>query len=145
MRRSLVPALALAAFLSLLTIAAPGVHAEMTDADRAKRWFLEHDRNQDGYIDIDEVMGYEQKLFKRMDSQGTGRIREDQYCAGVPAANTVEIDRCHTRFTRIDAEGDGYITLKETEDFYRAALEAADLDKDGKVSLEEFMAATLGQ
>jgi Ca2+-binding EF-hand superfamily protein len=144
MRRLLLSALTLAALLSVTTVALPA-HAEMSDAERAKRWFLEHDRNQDGYITIDEVMGYEQKLFKRMDSQGVGRVREDQYCAGIPATNTVELDRCHVRFTRIDAEGDGYITLKEIEDFYRAALDAADQDKDGQVSLDEFMAATQGQ
>ena len=138
---TLAPILALAALLCLLQPA----RAQASDADRAKQWFLQHDRDHDGYITLEEVMGYEEKLFKRMDQEGTGRLREDQYCAGIPSTNSVEIDRCHARFNKIDANGDAYITLDEIQDFYRIVLQTADQDQDGKVTLAEFMAATVGQ
>src|SRR3954470_4533190 len=73
---ALAPILAIAALLCLLQPAM----AQATDAEWAKQWFLQHDRNHDGYITLDEVMGYEEKLFKRMDQEGAGRLREDQYC-----------------------------------------------------------------
>ena len=87
---ALAPLLALAALLCLLQPAG----AQPSDADRAKQWFLEHDRDHDGYITLEEVMGYEEKLFKRMDQEGAGRLREDQYCAGIPSTNSVELERC---------------------------------------------------
>jgi Ca2+-binding EF-hand superfamily protein len=133
--------LALAALLCLLQPA----RAQPSDADRAKEWFVEHDRDHSGYITLEEVMGYEARRFKRMDQEGTGRLREDQYCAGIPSTNSVEIDSCHARFNKIDANGDAYITLDELQDFYRIVLQTADQDQDGKVTLAEFMAATVGQ
>jgi Ca2+-binding EF-hand superfamily protein len=138
---ALAPMLALAALLCLLQPA----RAQPSDADRAKEWFVEHDRDHSGYITLEEVMGYEARRFKRMDQEGTGRLREDQYCAGIPSTNSVEIDRCHARFNKIDANGDAYITLDELQDFYRIVLQTADQDQDGKVTLAEFMAATVGQ
>jgi Ca2+-binding EF-hand superfamily protein len=138
---ALAPILAIAALLCLLQPAM----AQATDAERAKQWFLQHDRNHDGYITLDEVMGYEEKLFKRMDQEGAGRLREDQYCGGIPANNGVELERCHARFAKIDADGDAYITPDELQDFYRIVLQTADQDQDGKVTLAEFMAATVGQ
>jgi Ca2+-binding EF-hand superfamily protein len=138
---ALAPMLALAALLCLMRPAG----AQTTDADRAKQWFLQHDRDHNGYITLDEVMGYEEKLFKRMDQEGAGRLREDQYCAGIPSTNSVELERCHTRFNKIDANGDAYITLDEIQDFYRIVLQTADQNQDGKVTLAEFMAATAGE
>jgi hypothetical protein len=38
--------------------------AQMSDEDRARRWFMEHDRDHDGYVTLDEVMAYEGKLFE---------------------------------------------------------------------------------
>jgi Ca2+-binding EF-hand superfamily protein len=138
---ALVPLLTFAALLCLLQ----PVSAQVSDADRAKQWFLQHDRDHDGYITLDEVMGYEEKLFNRMDQERTGRLREDQYCGGIPSTNDVELQRCHARFAKIDANGDAYITLDELQDYYRIVLQTADQDQDGKVTLAEFMAATVGQ
>lgn len=126
--------------LALLLLAAQPLRAQMTDQQRAQQWFLQHDRNHDGYITLDEVMGYEAKLFQRMDQEGNGRLRQDEYCGGIPAANLPEIDRCHARFAKIDTDGDSYVTLDEIQEYYRAILQAADQDQDGKVSEAEFIA-----
>jgi hypothetical protein len=80
----------------------------------------------------------------RVGRHRTGRLREDEYCAGIPATNLTELDRCHTRFVRIDCTGGGYITLDEIRDFYKLVLQTADQNNDGKVSLDEWLAATLG-
>jgi Ca2+-binding EF-hand superfamily protein len=43
--------------------------AQTFDTRRAKECFVEHDRNHDGYVTLEEVMGYETKLFNRMDGE----------------------------------------------------------------------------
>jgi Ca2+-binding EF-hand superfamily protein len=139
MRPASLPA-ALLAFAALVVFVAPAI-AQPTEADRAKEWFVEHDRNHDGYVTLDEVMGYEAKRFRRMDSEGTGRVREDQFCGGIPSTNIAEINRCHARFAKVDADGDAYVTLDEIQEYDRALLQSADQDQDGKVSEAEFMAA----
>jgi Ca2+-binding EF-hand superfamily protein len=141
------PAPFLASMLALavlVSLASPAL-AQPTEADRAKEWFVEHDRNHDGYLTLEEVMGYEAKRFRRMDSEGTGRLREDQFCGGIPTTNTAEIGRCHARFAKIDTDGDAYATLDEIQAYDRAILQSADQDQDGKVSLEEFMALSGSQ
>jgi hypothetical protein len=118
--------------------------AQTFEAGRAKEWFVEHDRNHDGYVTLDEVMGYETKLFNRMDDKQTGRLREDQYCAGIPSYNLAEQKRCHSRFAQIDADNDGYINLEEIRDFYRLTLQTADQRGDGRITLEEWLAVAVG-
>jgi len=126
---------------ALLTVAASAL-AQMSEEDRAKRWFLEHDRNHDGYVTVDEALAYEAKVFHRMDVKRHNRLMQDEFCAGIPTVQTGEADRCHLLFAKIDASGDAYITLEEDQSYYRTLLENADKDQDGKVSLEEFLAAT---
>ena len=119
--------------------------AQQTNEALAKEWFVEHDRDHDGYITLDEVMGYEAKRFRRMGPDDVGRLREDQYCAGIPITNIAEMKRCHTRFTKIDANGDAYITLDEIHEYYRALLQSADQNQDGRITWEEFKAVAGGQ
>ena len=116
--------------------------AQTDGSQEAKLWFAAHDRNHDGFITVDEVIGYETKLFIRMDNEKSGRLRQDQYCAGIPTYNRAEQNRCHDRFVKIDADHDAYITLEEIQDFYRLVLQAADLRGDGHVTLDEWLAAT---
>ena len=142
-----VTSLALAALLAssaLLPFSRP-LLAQQTNETLAKEWFVEHDRDHDGYITLDEVMGYEAKRFKRMGPDDAGRLREDQYCAGIPTTNTAEVNRCHTRFTKIDANGDAYITLDEIHEYYRALLQSVDQNQNGKITWEEFKAVAGSQ
>jgi hypothetical protein len=43
--------------------------AQTFDTRRTKEWFVEHDRNHAGYVTQEELMGYETKLFNRMDGE----------------------------------------------------------------------------
>src|SRR6266481_733649 len=125
---SLVCLVLLLEFLNVLP-----AQAQTSEEDRSIHWFQAHDRDHDGYLTVDEVIGYEMKLFQRMDRDGSGRLREDEYCGGIPATNTAELNRCHNRFNHIDANGDGYITPEKVADFYRLVLQTADQKGDGKV------------
>jgi hypothetical protein len=60
----------------------------------------------------------------------------------IDAAGLLVIGRAlRTRIARIDANGDAYIALDEVQDFYRLVLRSADRNSDGKVSLDEWLAA----
>jgi Ca2+-binding EF-hand superfamily protein len=127
-----------------LTLTRP-LLAQQTNETLAKEWFVEHDRDHDGYITLDEVMGYEAKRFRRMGPDDAGRLREDQYCAGIPITNIAEMKRCHTRFTKIDVNGDAYITLDEIQEYYRALLQSVDQNQNGRITWDEFKAVAGSQ
>ena len=114
--------------------------AQQSASDRAKRWFMENDRDHDGYLTVDEVVAYQLKLLRRMDLFGDGNISPQEYCANTSYGSADEIARCHRQFAEIDANGDGYITAEEVTEYYRLLLETADVKKDGKVSLDEWLA-----
>src|ERR1700674_67779 len=71
-------------FVLALSVVLP-TSAEMSIEEHAKRWFMEHDRNGDGFLTVDEVVHYELKLFKRKDITGAGKLSLGEYCAGIPA------------------------------------------------------------
>jgi Ca2+-binding EF-hand superfamily protein len=118
--------------------------AQQSAADWAKRWFMENDRDHDGYLTADEVIAYQLKLLKRMDRFDDGNISPQEYCAGIDPSRSADMARCHKQFAAIDANGNGYITAEEVTNYYQLVLKAADVNKDDKVSLEEWLAAQGG-
>jgi EF hand len=108
---------------------------------RAKVWLTPHDRDRDGFLTIDEVVGYESKAFRREDLDGDGRISAAEFVTGIPPEL---VERYRKRFAEMDANGDGYLTLDEVNGYYRRILQAANRDGDGKVSLDEWLAVAHG-
>ena len=47
-----------------LFVDATSTAAQQSGADRAKRWFLQNDRDHDGYLTADEVIAYPTKTPK---------------------------------------------------------------------------------
>jgi Ca2+-binding EF-hand superfamily protein len=127
-------------FVLALSVVLP-TSAEMSIEEHAKRWFMEHDRNGDGFLTVDEVVHYELKLFKRKDITGAGKLSLGEYCAGIPADLTEEADLCHRRFAAINASRNGFVTPEEIADYFGRVLQAADKNGDGKISLDEWLAA----
>jgi Ca2+-binding EF-hand superfamily protein len=133
-------------YLLAATLCLAGLFADVTStaaqesaADWAKRWFKENDRDHDGNLTADEVIAYQLKLLKRMDRFDDGNISPQEYCAGIHS-NQSDMARCHRHFAAIDANGDGYITAEEVTAYYQLILKTADVNKDGKVSLDEWLA-----
>lgn len=124
----------------ILADALPG-HADMSFEQRAKRWFEAHDRDHAGYVTADEVVAYELKRFRRMDSQGAGKLSLDEYCSGVPSGQTEEMSRCRDQFVAMDRDRDGYVTQEELAAYYRGVIRRADQNGDGRVTLEEWLAS----
>ena len=72
------PALLLAAVLGTL---ACETQADSAAAGSATNWFKSHDRNGDGFLTADEVIGYELKLMKRADKNGDGKLSLSEFIA----------------------------------------------------------------
>ncbi len=138
----------IAAFLVALGLglgAAPSATADSAAVGSATNWFKSHDRDGDGYLTADEVIGYEVKLMKRADKNGDGRLSLREFIAGIPLDQTDEIDRYHRRFKTVDADHDGFVTPEEMTTFYRFVLKTSDTNGDGYVSLQEWLGATEGE
>jgi hypothetical protein len=130
--------LALALVPALIADAA----ADSTAVGSTTRWFKTHDRNNDGYLTFDEVIGYELKLMKRADKNGDGALSLREFIAGIPLDQPAEIERYHRRFKAMDANQDGLVTPEEMTTYYRFLLTTADTNGDGYVSLDEWLAAS---
>jgi len=81
---------------------------------------------------------------EQMDLFDDGNISPQEYCANTSYGSADEIARCHKEFAAIDANGDGYITAEEVTDYYRLLLQTADVKKDGKITLDEWLAVAGG-
>ena len=131
--------------LGLGPAAAPTAMADSPAIGSATNWFKSHDRDNDGYLNADEVTGYELKLMKRADKSGDGKLSPREFVAGIPLDQPDEIDRYHRRFKAMDAGRDGFVTPEEMTTFYRFLLTTSDTNGDGRVSLQEWLGATEGE
>ena len=78
-----VSSLALAALLAsaaLLPFSRP-LFAQQTNETLAKEWFVEHDRDHDGYITLDEIHEYYRALLQSADQNQDGRITWEEFKA----------------------------------------------------------------
>ena len=139
------PALPLFLALGLMLAGSPSLMAESPAVGSATNWFKSHDRDNDGYLVADEVIGYELKLMKRADKNGDGKLSLREFIAGIPLDQPEEIDRYRRRFKAMDGDHDGYVTPAEMTAFYRFLLTTSDTNGDGRVSLQEWLGATEGE
>ena len=132
------------AFALALTIQ-PLARADSPAVGEQTNWFKTHDRNGDGYLTYEEVIGYELKLFKRADKNGDGKLSETEFLAGVPKDQPDLIARYKRRFKTMDKNHDGYVTVEEMTVFYKFLIKTSDTNGDGYVSLQEWLGATEGE
>jgi len=139
------PAPTLFLALGLMLAGSPSLMAGSPAVGSATNWFKSHDRDNNGYLDADEVIGYELKLMKRADKSGDGKLSLREFIAGIPLDQPEEIDRYRRRFKAMDDDHDGYVTPEEMTTFYRFLLTTSDTSGDGRVSLPEWLGATEGE
>ncbi len=101
------------------------------------------DRDGDGVVRSEEVTAYVTERFTQMDSHATHQIGVDQYCGTKGPVSAAQLDYCRTRFASIDADGDEAIDLGELQNFYLSILKTADLNGDGQVTIEEWLATCI--
>src|ERR1044072_477881 len=116
-----IPAAAL--LLPPPALAAPGdtpAPAPTTDrSSRANSGIMRYDTNKAGVVDRAEWKAGQEARFKRLDSNGDGKLTEDELFARTPAVGNSllpsdrQVQRQSAYFQLLDANKDGVVTLEE--------------------------------
>eukprot|EP00565_Helicotheca_tamesis_P003993 CAMPEP_0185729834 /NCGR_PEP_ID=MMETSP1171-20130828/7480_1 /TAXON_ID=374046 /ORGANISM="Helicotheca tamensis, Strain CCMP826" /LENGTH=520 /DNA_ID=CAMNT_0028398761 /DNA_START=128 /DNA_END=1690 /DNA_ORIENTATION=+ len=121
--------------------------------------FDQYDSTNDGTITLDEFKlalsksNYSEeeveKMFAELDIDKNGKIYYTEFIAAtLEVCGRIEEDRLAEAFDKIDDDDTGYITGKNLKNLLgkdytlekaNKLLEEADLDKDGKISFDEFL------
>jgi hypothetical protein len=122
----------------------PGEYAEGSPEDLALDWFEARDRGHVGYLAAADVVGYELRLFRRIDADHDGRVSLEEFVAGVPPDQAAYVSAFRSRFAAMDEKHQGSVGPAEVEAYFRALLRRIDKNGDGKVTEKEWFAGTVG-
>lgn len=130
--------------------------------------FMAFDANKDGLLSVTDVRDGLARLGAPLqtlrvagliqvhDDDGDGHIGPDEFARMLDAASRApEVAALARTFSAFDADGDGHLTVAEVaglfaiagvqaEEHVRDWIEELDVDGDGRVSIEEFIASGVG-
>ena len=132
--------LSLTAGMTALLLGLGGAAA--ADSHRTPPTFEEIDTNSDGVISQAEIAALSAARFATLDTNGDGMVTaEELIAAGVDRAAERAADMAAKMLERLDADGDGALSLAEMPDRAERGFDRLDADDDGAVTREEFEAA----
>jgi hypothetical protein len=138
---------------TLLLIAGPALAApddQPAPAERparvsssVPRGLMRYDTNKDGVVDRAEWKAGQEARFKQLDANGDGKLTQDELFARTPAVgNSVlptdrQVQRQSTYFQLLDTDKDGVVTLAEFMAQAQRNFDRCDLNKDGRIDTAE--------
>jgi hypothetical protein len=134
----------------LFTLAAPAFAAP-SDPDPGKApparertsGLMRYDTNKDGFVDRAEWKAGQEARFKQLDTNGDGKLTQDELFARTPGAgNSVlptdrQAERQSSYFQLLDADKDGVVSLAEFMAQADRNFARCDLNKDGRIDTAE--------
>ena len=131
-------------FLTTPSFAAPGDQAPAAPKPaREPSGVMRYDTNKDGVVDRAEWTAGQEARFKRLDTNGDGKLTQDELFARTPSVgNSVlptdrQAGRQSAYFQRLDADKDGVVTLVEFMAVAERNFARCDLDKNGRIDTAE--------
>ena len=97
--------------------------------------FNSMDTNKDGAVSKQEYLDSHAKKFDAMDKNKDGKITADE----MPTKNK---GKPNVLFNEMDVNKDGVVTKQEYLDYYAKKFDAADKNKDGKLTTDELQKKT---
>ena len=128
----------------LLGAATAMAQEQLTDQQSAEKYFERLDQKKQGFFTVADMQRIEGKVFVRTDDNKDGQLTLSEYNYGIPDERQDVIDRFTKRFRLADADTNGRVTMEEYMQFCANVVAAADVNQDGMVTKEEFVAATVG-
>jgi hypothetical protein len=136
-----IPAAAL--LLAAPVLAAPDDSPATDRPARANSGIMRYDTNKDGMVDRAEWKAGQEARFKRLDTNGDGKLSQDELFARTPAVgNSVlpsdrQAQRQSAYFQRVDTDKDGFVGFVEFTAQAERNFARCDINKDGRTDTAE--------
>src|SRR5437899_10398785 len=107
------------------------------------RGLMRYDTNKDGFVDRAEWKAGQEARFKQLDVNGDGKLTQDELFARTPGAgNSVlptdrQAQRQSSYFQLLDADKDGAVSLAEFMAEADRNFARCDVNKDGRIDTAE--------
>lgn len=131
---------ALAGLALALQLTGAGLAVAQDQPDFRALFFNRLDQDKDGVVRLEDLQRIAAKEFRRVDEDRNGGLSLDEFVFGVPPERQDVIDFFTERFRRSDFNQDGEVDFNEDQTYWIDLVARADVNKDGAVTKEEFLA-----